>query len=229
MYLSRSLQSMGRSIRQLSISIANVKPTTSENELAEINRLMQNYNQNRAAIRTVALFEWMINIIHVQPNFHSYIHLIQACGIVNHFETCRKLHRWIDQDKRISADESEQLQIKLIYMYAKIKQMPYAEEIFNQKKTKQSAVLFGTLFKGYNMNNQPEKTIELFEKYFMQNKTVALDPVIATCVLSACSDCRRLDVGEYIHQEIGRLKLLEGQPNIRLITAVRDVVLISIG
>ena len=71
------------------------------------------------------------------------------------------------------------------------------------------------------MNNQPENTIALFEQQFVKNKTVPLDPVVATCVLSASRDCHRLDIGEYVHREVLRLKLLDGKPNIRLITAVR--------
>lgn len=70
------------------------------------------------------------------------------------------------------------------------------------------------------MNNQSENTIALFEKHFIKSPTTTLDPVIATCVLSACRDCHRLDIGEYVHREIVRLKFLDGKPNIRLITAV---------
>lgn len=146
--LFRRLSWSGLSIRRFSMPIANVKPTTSESELFEINKLMQNYNQNRTPIRTLALFEWMINIIRVQPNFTSYVHLIQACVVVNHIETCRKLHRCIDQDKKLSKEEYQQLQIKLIYMYARIKRMADAEEIFDRIQTIQSPMLFGTIFKG---------------------------------------------------------------------------------
>ncbi len=75
----------------------------------------------------------------------------------------------------------------------------------------------------YNMNGQPEKTIELYENEIRKKKSIELDAISATCVLNACSDCHRLDIGEYIHQEIRRLKLLD-PPNIRLATAVRFVI-----
>ena len=136
-------------VRGLSVPrIADVKPTTTENEVIEINKLMQNYNQNRTPIRTLALFEWMTNIIHVHPNYTSYIHLIQACAVVNHLETCRKLHRCIDDDQRLSKDEHVQLQIKLIYMYAKMKRIVDAKEIFDRIRTSPSSLLFGTILKG---------------------------------------------------------------------------------
>jgi hypothetical protein len=73
------------------------------------------------------------------------------------------------------------------------------------------------------MNGQPKKTIELYENEILNNKTIKLDAILATCVLSACSDCHRLDIGEYIHNEVIKLKLLrttDGIPNIRLATAV---------
>jgi hypothetical protein len=66
----------------------------------------------------------------------------------------------------------------------------------------------------YNMNGQPEKTIKLY-----QNEVFELDAISATCILNAASDCHRLDIGEYVHNEVKRLKLLD-PPNIRLATAV---------
>jgi len=69
------------------------------------------------------------------------------------------------------------------------------------------------------MNGQAEKTIQLYENEFLNKTTMELDAISATCVLSACSDCRRLDIGQYVHDEIIRLKLLH-PPNIRLLTAV---------
>jgi len=72
----------------------------------------------------------------------------------------------------------------------------------------------------YNMNGQPDKTIKLYENEILKNKSIELDAISATCVLNACSDCHRLDIGEYVHQEVRRLKLLD-PPNIRLATAVR--------
>jgi hypothetical protein len=69
------------------------------------------------------------------------------------------------------------------------------------------------------MNGQPEKTIELYQNEIINKKLIELDAISATCVLNACSDCHRLDIGEYVHNEVRRLKLLD-PPNIRLATAV---------
>ena len=69
------------------------------------------------------------------------------------------------------------------------------------------------------MNNQPEKTIELYRNEILNKKLIELDAIAATCVLSACSDCHRLDIGEAVLDDIKRLKLLH-PPNIRLSTAV---------
>lgn len=70
------------------------------------------------------------------------------------------------------------------------------------------------------MNGQAEKTIALYEHEIFNKRTIELDAIAATCVLSACSDCHRLDIGRYIHDEVRRLKLLDPQ-DIRLATAVR--------
>jgi hypothetical protein len=73
------------------------------------------------------------------------------------------------------------------------------------------------------MNGQSNKTIDLFVNEILHKKSIELDATVATCLLSACRDCHRLDIGEYVHREIIRLKLLEisnGQVNVRLATAV---------
>ena len=69
------------------------------------------------------------------------------------------------------------------------------------------------------MNGLPNKTIELYENEILNKKTIELDAIAATCVLTACSDCHRLDLGEYVHDEVVRLDLLN-PPNLRLATAV---------
>ena len=71
----------------------------------------------------------------------------------------------------------------------------------------------------YNMNRQAKKTIELYENDFRKKRLVELDAITATCVLNAASDCHRLDIGEHVHHQVRRLKLLD-PPNIRLATAV---------
>ena len=187
---------------------------------------MQTYNQSRAPIRTLALFEWMTNIMDVKPNAVSYQHIIRACAELNHVESCQKLQETIQNDRTLSSDESGHLRIKMIYMYAKMKEIHRAEQLFEQVKRMKNfsfdAVLFSTMFKSYNMNGQSKKTIELYEK----DSSMELDAVTATCILSACSDCQRLDIGEHVHREVNRLHLLEakdGTPNIRLVTAAMDM------
>ncbi|CAF4733107.1 unnamed protein product [Rotaria sp. Silwood1] len=214
------------SFRFLSSTIVDVTPSTIEKELYEINKLMKTYNNTHVPIRTVALFEWMLNIINIKPDFNCYLNIIRACGELNNINICQKIHQFINNDQTLQTNEYLQLQIKLIYMYSKIKKIELAEQIFQQVKTiKNSSIdisLFGTMFKGYNMNGQPNKTIELYENELLNNKTIELDAIAATCVLSACTDCHRLDIGEYVHDEILRLELLD-PPDIRLATAIMNM------
>ena len=197
---------------------------------------MQTYNQSQKPIRTLALFEWMTNITDVQPNVDSYQHIIRACAELNHLASCQKLQQSIQNDRTLSPDEVGHLRIKLIYMYAKLKEIGRAEQLFEQvKRMKTSsfdAVLFSTMFKSYNMNGQSKATIELFEKDLASDTPMVLDATTATCLLSACSDCQRLDIGEYVHREVNRRHLIEakdGTPNIRLVTAVRTATVTSTG
>jgi len=140
------------SFRFLSSSNTNVTPSTTEKELYEINKLMKTYNNSHVPIRTLALFEWMLNITHVKPDFISYLQVIRACGELNNLPICQKIHQFISNDQTLQANDYRQLQIKLIYMYAKIQHIELAEEIFQQAKAMKNLPvdisLFGTMFKG---------------------------------------------------------------------------------
>lgn len=59
----------------------------------------------------------------------------------------------------------------------------------------------------------------MYENEILNKKNIELDAIAATCLLSACSYCHRLDIGEYVHDEVLRLDLLKPL-DIRLITAV---------
>lgn len=152
MQFFRRLSVIRSSIRFLSSPIVNVTPSTSEKELHEISTLMKNYNNSHAPIRTLALFEWMCNIINIQPDFLCYLQTIRACGELNNLTLCQKIHQSIENDQTLPANEYRQLQIKLIYMYAKIRYLPLAERIFEQVKAVKTPPvdisLFGTMFKG---------------------------------------------------------------------------------
>ena len=140
------------SLRCISSSFANVRPSTSRHELDEIHKLMKNYNSTHVPIRTLALFEWIVNIANIQPDLVAYLHIIHACTAVNNLNAARKIHQWIDNDQSLSADEYRQLQIKLIYMYAKTRHLQYVEELLQRMKDENTlpldALLFGTVFKG---------------------------------------------------------------------------------
>ncbi|CAF1220200.1 unnamed protein product [Adineta steineri] len=222
----RRLSIIRSSFRFLSFSSSstvNVHASTTHEELYEINKLMNNYNNSHVPIRTVALFEWMSNIINLKPDFICYTQIIRACGEINNLKLCQKIHEFIDKDQTLQSKEYYQLHIKLIYMYAKIKHIELAEQIFQQIKNRSFDInLYGTMFKGYNMNGQSEKTIRLFENEILNKKTIELDAISATCVLSACSSSHRLDIGHHIYNEVVRLKLLD-PPNIRLATAIIDM------
>jgi hypothetical protein len=140
------------SFRCVSTFIVNTNSSTIENELNQINQLMQNYNDTHVPIRTYALFQWMIHVINIQPNFASYLHIIHACNLLKNNNACRTIHHWINKDTKLSPSAYRQLRIKLIYMYARTEQIQLAEELFQQAKDDKhssiDALLFGTIFKG---------------------------------------------------------------------------------
>ncbi|CAF3622748.1 unnamed protein product [Rotaria socialis] len=212
--------------RFISSVTVDVNSSTTQHELNEINKLMRTYNTTETPIRTVALFEWMLNIINIKPDFNCYLNIIRACGELDNINVCKKIQQFIENDQTLQINEYHQLQIKLIYMYAKIRNIEQAEKIFQRAKSAKGIPidisLFGTMFKGYNMNGQPSKTVELYENEILNNKTIELDAIAATCVLTACSDCQRLDIGEYIHDEVLRLDLLN-PPNLRLATSIMNM------
>jgi hypothetical protein len=139
-------------IRWFSSSIVNITPSTTEKELHEISKLMKNYNNSHVPIRTYALFQWMLNITNLKPDFTCYLHIIRACSELNNLNICQKIHQYIEQDQTLQNNEYHQLQIKLLYMYAKIKNLDLVEQLFHQiranKNSSFDAILYGTMFKG---------------------------------------------------------------------------------
>lgn len=138
--------------RFISSKVVDVDQVTTEKELNEINKLMKLYNTTNVPMRTVALFEWMSNIIDLKPDFNCYLNIIRACREIDNLNMCKKLHQCIDNDTTLSDNEYNQLQIKLMYMYAKIKNIELAEQLFYKLKSNNNVPidirLFGTMFKG---------------------------------------------------------------------------------
>lgn len=84
---------------------------------------MKNYNSTHVPIRTLALFEWMVNIADIQPDLVSYLHIIHACTALSNLNAARKVHQRIDHDRTLTAKEYQHLQVKLIDLYAKTKHL----------------------------------------------------------------------------------------------------------
>lgn len=148
----RRFSSIRTTLRFISSIVVDVTASTTEKEINEINKLMKHYNNTQTPIRTVALFEWMMNIINLKPDYDCYLHIIRACGEINNLDMCLKIDQCIEKDGKLQANEYHQLQIKLIYMYGKVKNIKAAEKIFQQALTTKSlqvhTSLFGTMFKG---------------------------------------------------------------------------------
>ena len=138
--------------RWFSSTIIDVNPSTTEKELQDINKLMKTYNNARIPIRTYALFQWMLNIANIKPDLICYLHIIRACSELNNRNVCQKIHQSIAEDRTLPIDEYRQLQIKLMYMYAKIQDIDLAEQLFQQIRTTKNSsldpLLYGTMFKG---------------------------------------------------------------------------------
>jgi hypothetical protein len=158
------------SFRLFSSSIVNVTPLTTEKELNEISKLMKNYNNSHVPIRTYALFQWMINITNLKPNFTCYLHIIRACSELNNLNICQKIHQFIEQDQTLQLNDYRQLQIKLIYMYAKIKNIDLAEQLFHQIRVVKNplidTILYGTMFKGEKEVSGSISKNDYFRNYF---------------------------------------------------------------
>jgi hypothetical protein len=152
MQLLRRFSLIRPSFRFIASSIVDVTPSTTQKELYEISKLMKTYNNSHVPIRTLALFEWMLNITNLKPDLICYLHIIRACSELNNFNICQKIHQFIEKDQTLPKTDYYQLQIKLIYMYAKIKHIELVEEIFHQikamKNLRLDPILFGTMFKG---------------------------------------------------------------------------------
>ena len=78
----------------------------------------------------------------------------------------------------------------ILNMFTKCNDHKSAESFF--ARVKRDAVCYASMMKMYNVNEEPEKTLSLFER--MKNEKIEPDEIIFTLVIDACSQLGDLEL-----------------------------------
>ena len=103
-------------------------------------------------------------------------------------------------------------------MYAKCRMLSKAQEVFVELLV-QDIALWNTLIAGYGQCGYNEEAVNYFMQ--MQDEGLSPDEISYVHVLKACGSIVCLKMGEEMHTEIAKQRLLEN--NIILSTAVVDM------
>ncbi|CAF1189325.1 unnamed protein product [Didymodactylos carnosus] len=123
---------------------------------------MKGYNANELPEKTIEKYEQMVKN-QIQPNNVTYLLIFKAYGECVRLGKEKSVH--IDVTKNNNIDENNLvIQTALIDMYDKMGDVKRAEEIFTRILNRRNVVSFGAMMKCYNVNELPERTIELYEE-----------------------------------------------------------------
>ncbi|CAF1288924.1 unnamed protein product, partial [Didymodactylos carnosus] len=164
--------------------------------------MMQCYDYNQMAEKIIILFEKMRrNDQHIQPSVTLYMLILRACAKLRNLEKGKEIHELVTQKSMM---KSQILSI-IIDMYSQCFDVKSAEILF-QTQTKYSVYTYNSMMKCYNLNQMPQRTLELYAKMKFKKKQEEIEMNVQTFinVLQACSMIAHvcLEDGQAVHAEL---------------------------
>ncbi|CAM6002728.1 unnamed protein product, partial [Sphagnum balticum] len=132
----------------------------------------------------------------VQPNYVTFVGVLNACASVIALEEGRHVHQQIIQ----SGLESDVfVGSSLVDMYAKCGRIEDAWKVFH-KMPSRDVVTWNAVVLGHVKCGHEQKALELFQQ--MQQEGVRPNSVTFVGVLNACASVIALEEGRHVHQQI---------------------------
>jgi pentatricopeptide repeat protein len=138
----------------------------------------------------------------VFPDVVTFLCILKACGSLEFLATGEEIHAMA-----ANSEKSILLCNKLVDMYAKCGEMGRAQEVFDEM-LKRDVVSWNALIAGYARHGLDSEALKCFESV-RRDDGIAPDAVTFICILKACGNLGRIEVGEKIHIEARNTGLLE--------------------
>ncbi|KAI5063622.1 hypothetical protein GOP47_0022169 [Adiantum capillus-veneris] len=165
--------------------------------------LISGYADNGNGEKALHCFEGMVSE-GVFPNAVTFTCSLKACSQLRVTDRGQEIHAEVERRGLLETDSI--VGNALIDMYAKCGLLELAQQVFD-KLPNQDLVSWNTLIAGYASCGYGSKALQCLEQ--MQLENVTPDYVTYLCSLKACASVGAIHLGQDLHSEIERCKVLK--------------------
>ncbi|KAJ7551491.1 hypothetical protein O6H91_06G017400 [Diphasiastrum complanatum] len=162
-----------------------------ERDVVSWNAMIAGYAQNGLGKEALALYEQMRQE-DLQPNYVTYVVLLNACASIAALEQGKQLHAHIIKS---GFDLDVVLGNTLVNFYTKCGSIEHALQVFNDMHER-DVVSWNAMIAGYAKQGLGKEVLTLLEQ--MQSEGRKPNEVTYVCVLSACSHSGLVDEGRHL-------------------------------
>ncbi|CAF1240268.1 unnamed protein product [Rotaria magnacalcarata] len=160
-------------------SAENLFQTIKKKDIVAYGAMMKGYIQNNMCDKALDLFEEItLNLSDV-----SYTIIFNACAQLSTDRAIKVGRKLLDEMPK-KFENDNYIQNSTIDMLMKFGDARSAENLF-QMIQKKNIITYGTMMNGYNINNEPLKSLKLFED--MKRDDINADAIVLIILIGACA------------------------------------------
>ncbi|CAF2414978.1 unnamed protein product [Rotaria sp. Silwood2] len=163
----------------------------------EWNKKLKFYRMRNEEKNALKLFEIGIRKYQFQPDYITYISMLEICKDIKDVDSGHYLHRLINKSP---VRDNSRIQTLVMVMYLRCGDVDSAREMFDLFKNR-TVVDYNALMTAYNTHQYPQRTIDLF--YDMREKD-KVKPNNESYMLffQACVKLQLFEQGKALHEEL---------------------------
>ncbi|CAF1445957.1 unnamed protein product [Adineta steineri] len=148
-------------------------------DIITYNTMLKGYTLNKMCDKALDLFE------QIQLNLDdiSYTIIFNACAQLSN-DRAKQIGRRLLGEMPKNLKENKYIQNSAIDMLMKFGDIKNAEILFKMFE-KKDIITYGAMMKGYNINNEPLKSLELFEE--MKKNEIKIDKIVSLILIDTCA------------------------------------------
>ncbi|CAF3015252.1 unnamed protein product [Rotaria socialis] len=163
----------------------------------EWNKKLKSYRMRNQEKNALKLFEVGIRKHQFQPDYITYISMLEICKDIKDVDSGQYIHRIINKS---SVRDNSRLQLVLMEMYMKCGDVDGAREMFDSLKHR-TVVEYNAVMTAYNTHQNPQGAIDLFYEMQQTDKTKP-NNVSFMLFFQACIKLQLFEKGKALHEEL---------------------------
>ncbi|CAF0935814.1 unnamed protein product [Rotaria sordida] len=163
----------------------------------EWNKKIKFYRMRNEEKNALKLFEIGIRKYEFQPDYITYISILEICKDIKDIDSGHYIHRLINKS---SVRDNSRIQSLLMEVYMKCGDVDSARDMFDLLKHR-TVVEYNALMTAYNTHQYPQRTIDLF--YEMREKDkIKPNNTSSMLFFQACVKLQLFEQGKALHEEL---------------------------